>query len=74
MKINSNLVRSLPFGALQARSVIAIVFSYADYKDQVIRLILRLSHNARAYIHNADGLKGFLIEDKILKALSGKQD
>ena len=38
----------------------ALVWSYYSINEKVIDLLQRMSHKSRAYIYNADGLKGFL--------------
>ena len=44
---------------LQAR-VFAIMFSYLDYRHNVVSLLQELSHGARAFVWNLDGLTGYV--------------
>ena len=46
---------------MYARPVVAIIFSFYGFADEVYELMQTTSHTTRAYIHAADGLKGFLI-------------
>ena len=45
---------------LKARLPIAVIFTYVGYRHEVVPLLQVLSHQTRAYIWNADGLKGFV--------------
>ena len=47
---------------LQARPAIGIVLRFAGYKEDVMETMQNLSHGTRAYLTNADFLKGFLIK------------
>ena len=53
--------KSIPFGTLYARNVVAEIFSYVEYKNEVSDIMQSCSHLTRAYFINADLLKGFLI-------------
>ena len=53
--------KSIPFGTLYARNVVAEIFSYVEYKNEVFDIMQSCSHLTRAYFINADLLKGFLI-------------
>ena len=49
----------MPIPGIQSRVALAEIFSFMDYKDRVCHLLQRLNHKTRAYIVNAEGLKGF---------------
>ena len=53
---------SIPFGTLHARNVVAEIFSYVEYNDEVSDIMQSCSHLTRAYFINADLLKRFLVE------------
>ena len=59
----------MPFGALKSRLGIATVLSYFGGKDEVHGLMRVMSHKTRAYIKNAEGLKGFLVTSGITHLL-----
>ena len=43
------------------------ILGYLDFKIEIIHILQRLSHSSRAFIWNADGLPGFLVEtDKVM--------
>ena len=69
VQINPQYLRVMPLLKLQSRAVTATILAYIDYKHNVILLVLGLSHKARAYLHNAGALKGFLKEDHVLKTI-----
>ena len=50
----------LPFGSLQARAPIGTVFGFFGYSHEVHDLLSTLSHSTRAFIVNAEGLRGFV--------------
>ena len=52
--------RKLPFGNLKTRNGTAIVLSYYGNNVEVFELMQTTSHLSRAFIINANGLKGFL--------------
>ena len=66
----------MPFGTMKSRHAIAVMLSYLGSKIKVYELMRTMSHRTRAYIHNANGLKGFLavgtVED-ILEDLQGNE-
>ena len=51
----------MPVQGIQSRLATALIFSYVGNQHQVPGILQKLSHRTRAYIVNADGLKGFLI-------------
>ena len=61
--------RALPFKELKSRLATAEVLAFLDYSDDVILIMLRLSHITRAYIKHADLLRGFLIDDLVSRAI-----
>ena len=67
--VRTELLKSFPFANLESRAVTATVLSFADYKYEAIFMLIKLSHRARAYIKNADDLKGFLVEGNIIRIL-----
>ena len=60
----------LPFGSLQSRNAVAIIFSLYGDSDQVLEIMRRASHRTRAYIVNAKGLKGFVVKPDLMKILN----
>ena len=68
VQIREDLKKGLIFG-LEARLPIGIILGYLGFRHEVVRLMQTISNATRAYIINADGLRGFLIEMDILKAL-----
>ena len=58
--IRNELRKSLIFG-LQARLQIGVILSFTGYHNEVLPLMQRLSPGTRAYLENADGLRGFII-------------
>ena len=62
LRIRFRHMRDMPFKKLQARTVTATILSFIDYSHNVIPILQVLSHVARAYIWNADGLPGFLVK------------
>ena len=59
--IKPEYCKCFPFVSLQSRAATATILMFTGYDDDLIPLILLLSHIARAYLHNANMLKGFLI-------------
>ena len=45
---------------MQARAPIGIVFSFFGYSHEVHDLMSTMSHTTRAFIVNAEGLRGFV--------------
>ena len=68
MPIKEELKKGLIFG-LEARPPIGIVLGFYGYQPQVMKLMQCLSHGTRAYIVNADGLPGFVLELDIIRFL-----
>ena len=68
MPIKEELKKGLIFG-LEARPPIGIILGFFGYQHQVMRLMQCLSHGTRAYIVNADGLPGFVLEFDIIRFL-----
>ena len=60
------LWRSLPLKNISSRNATAEILSFVGCKHQVIPLMQKISHQSRGFIYNADGLKGFLIEDILI--------
>ena len=74
--IKSEHLKSLPFIRIRARAPTATILSYLGFRHQVIPILQTLSHKVRAYIFNANGLQGFLINldiSWIIKDASIKQ-
>lgn len=59
-------MKVLPVRLIPSRHAMAVVLSYFGYFEDVIDLMQVLSHSTRAYIVNANYLRGFLIGSKIL--------
>ena len=68
MPIKEELKKGLIFG-LEARPPIGIILGFFGYQHQVMELMQCLSHGTRAYIVNADGLLGFVLEFDIIPFL-----
>ena len=68
MPIKEELKKGLIFG-LEARPPIGIVLGFFGYQHQVMKLMQCLSHGTRAYIVNAEGLPGFVLEFDIIRFL-----
>ena len=62
-------LKCLPFGRLQSRHSVAVVLSYVGTNDIVYEMMRKTSHKTRAYITNADGLKGFLVNISVTSAM-----
>ena len=62
-------MKALPFTNLQSRLASAIILSYVDFQEEVMLIVLRLSHGSRAYLHNAGGLKGFFVQEPLVKII-----
>ena len=60
VEIKEDLKHCLIFG-LKARLPIAIVLEFVGYREEVWPLLQIISHGTRAYIWNAVGLKGFVV-------------
>ena len=68
-KIRKDYLISLPFGKIQSRHAIAMMLSYFGSNEEVYDIMRRTSHKTRAYIINAEGLKGFLVPYSVTSAL-----
>ena len=66
--IKNELLKGLIFG-IQARLPIGVILGFFGYRHEVMPLLQTLSHRTRAYIVNAEGLPGFVIEMDIIKIL-----
>ena len=60
VEIKEELKKVLIFN-FRARLPVGVVLSFYGYQHQVINLTQVLSHGTRAYIQNANGLPGFLV-------------
>ena len=60
--IREEQLRCLPFGPLKSRNVSAVMLSFYGTSEIVYQMLRTVSHTTRAYITNAVGLKGFLIQ------------
>ena len=60
--IQENLKKELIFG-INARLPIALVAGLSGYRDEILTVMQTLSHSSRAFTVNADGFKGFLVEE-----------
>ena len=63
----------MPFGAMKSRHGVAVMLSFLGSKIKVYELMRTMSHRTRAYIHNANGLKGFLTRGTVLNILEDLQ-
>ena len=74
MPIREDLLRVLPFEGIQSRHATAVILSFVGYLHQVPGILQKLSHKTRAYIVNADGLKGFLVKlGKVLQIIKAAE-
>ena len=67
--IKEELKRNLIFG-IQARPAIGMILSFFGYSYDVFELLQTLSHSTRAFIFNAKGLKGFLVNFDLWELLN----
>ena len=74
MPIKEELMKVLPFKGIQSRHVIAVMLSYYDHAEKVYVVMRKMSHQSRAYIVNAGGLKGFLIREPVMWALLSAEE
>ena len=65
MAINEKLKKGLIFG-FSARLPLGVMLSFLGYKHNVIPLLQKISHGTRAFIINAEGLKGFIVEFNVI--------
>ena len=69
VQIKKNLQKNLPFHQIKSRLATATVLSYVDFKEEVILMVLKLSHQTRAYLHNEGGLQGFLVQEPLVQII-----
>ena len=67
--IKTDYLKEMPFKGIDGRLSMAIFWSYAGYKEDILDKLQVLSHRSRAYIYNANGLSGFLVEKRIIRTL-----
>ena len=60
VQIREEYLKALPFGSIESRVPVALIWSYYGDTLEVSWLMQRLSHKTRAYFVNAGMLKGFL--------------
>lgn len=63
------MVKGLPFRGIQSRNATAVILSFFGMAENVLVMMRKLSHQTRAYIFNAGGLKGFLVREPIIWGL-----
>ena len=68
------MLHSLPFGKFQTRLGIAKVLGYYGFRPDVYTLMQKLSHQTRAFIINAKGLKGFVVPFNVIEFLENTDD
>ena len=61
--------KSIPFANIKSRNAAAILLSYYGNPREVYELMRIASHKTRAYIVNAGGLKGYLVNYSFLTIL-----
>ena len=54
---------------MSARPPIGHIMGYYGYSDEVMQLMRTLSHATRAFIINANGLRGFVIQVSLIRIL-----
>ena len=69
VQIKRDLLKSLPTNKIKSRPALALVLSYYGYRHEVMDLLQVLSHSSRAYIQNAAGLPGFLLNFDLIDIL-----
>ena len=74
VEIKTQLIKTMPLKGLQARGVTGIILGFWGYRVEVISLLQVMSHGFRAYIVNAQGLPGFLVEGDVAKILLNSSD
>ena len=62
-------LKCLPFGHLKSRHVVAVMLSYLGTDEIVYDIMRKTSHKTRAYITNAGGLKGFIVNISVTSAM-----
>lgn len=67
--IKDELKKSLIFG-LGSRLPIGVILGFVGFRHDVSPLMQTISHSTRAYIWNADGMRGFLCKAEIIKMLA----
>ena len=68
LEIKTKLKKQLIFG-LDARLPIALIIGFMGYRHEVVPLMQTISHSTRAYLVNANGLRGFVDDLDIMKVL-----
>ena len=71
VKIKGKYLKAMPVKQIKSRVATALVLSFFGYRDYVIAILACLSHESRAYIFNANGLSGFLIQANIIDIIRG---
>ena len=66
--IKKKLKKGLIFG-IRARPPIGILLSFLGFCDEVMPILQVLSHSTRAFIINANGLPGFIVQRGIINIL-----
>ena len=59
---------------LEARPPIGIILGFVSNSHEVTPLMQTISHATRAYIVNADGLPGFLVDVDIIEILKAADE
>ena len=69
--LKPELLKGMPFGTLKSRYALGLIFSLAGFKEEMFLILQNTSHKTRAYLWNANGLRGFLVEDcSVLRIIS----
>ena len=70
------MLKVLPVKKLGSRVVMANILSFVDYGPAVLNMMQCISKTTRAYIYNADALKGYLLPEppKIMDILDSISD
>ena len=77
--IKEELKKGCPFPALPSKAVTGTILAYVGWKYTVCQILQKVSNSTRAYIVSQGGLKGFLVEFKLvdwikeLKAKGGSE-
>ena len=71
--IKQELKKNLIFG-IEARPPIGLILGFYGFRHQVMKIMQYLSHGTRAYIVNAEGLPGFVLNKFDIISILRKAD
>ena len=59
----------MPFDGVNAREAMATIWSFVGWKHEIIEILQKLSQRSRAYLYNANGLRGFALEMRVMRVV-----